>query len=489
MAPIAPPSRLEALYSSRAGRSLKQFGYDILGVPTAVSAAQIAGVQDNYVLGEGDEIIVDLRGQENATYRQTVNRNGQITLPKLNPILAAGRTFSDFRADLERQVSQAYISSSAFASVGQIRQISVLVAGEVRAPGARILSGLATPLDAILLSGGIAKTGSLRNVALIRGNQTIPIDLYSLLLQGTLPDVGGLRNGDRIYVQPLHNTIAVTGFVRRPGIYELHDGQMSVDASDLIQLAGGLEIAGTYRLSKMNLESDGSTRLISFTRGPVSDGEVLFVDSAADIALERVTLAGAVRLAGPYPRAASSSVGRLIRSTDDLTPDAYSAFAVIARREPRLNVRVLMPFSLVPIFSGGADIPLQNDDLLYVFRRNEIRLLAATATAAPSRLAVGCASGASGSWWRSGQHFVGRQWGDTRCHLTNAESRRSDHRAWSQCEDRGNRRGRQWRSGRSNTCRHGVGHTTGGYGNPAAKRPNWWGDSKPAILLAITAKR
>jgi len=380
MAPIAPPSRLEALYSSRAGRSLKQFGYDILGVPTAVSAAQIAGVQDNYVLGEGDEIIVDLRGQENATYRQTVNRNGQITLPKLNPILAAGRTFSDFRADLERQVSQAYISSSAFASVGQIRQISVLVAGEVRAPGARILSGLATPLDAILLSGGIAKTGSLRNVALIRGNRTIPIDLYSLLLQGTLPDVGGLRNGDRIYVQPLHNTIAVTGFVRRPGIYELHDGQMSVDASDLIQLAGGLEIAGTYRLSKMNLESDGSTRLISFTRGPVSDGEVLFVDSAADIALERVTLAGAVRLAGPYPRAASSSVGRLIRSTDDLTPDAYSAFAIIARREPRLNVRVLMPFSLVPIFSGGADIPLQNDDLLYVFRRNEIRLLATTAT-------------------------------------------------------------------------------------------------------------
>jgi len=153
-----------------------------------------------------------------------------------------------------------------------------------------------------------------------------------------------------------------------------------VDANDLIQLAGGLEIAGSYRLSKMNLETDGSTRLISFTRGPISGGEVLFVDSAADIALERVTLAGAVRLAGAYPRAVTSSVGRLIRSTDDLTPDAYSAFAIIARREPRLNVRVLMPFSLVPIFSGGADIPLQNDDLLYVFRRNEIRLLATTAT-------------------------------------------------------------------------------------------------------------
>ena len=376
----APPSRLEALYSSRAGRPLKQFGYDILGVPTAVSAAQVGGVLDNYVLGEGDEILVDLRGQENASYRLIVGRTGQITLPNLNPILAAGRPFSDFRADLERQVARAYLSSNVFVSVGQIHQVSVLVAGEVRAPGTRILSGLSTPLDAILLSGGIAKTGSLRNVALIRGNQTIPLDLYSLLLQGTLPDIGGLRNGDRIYIQPLHNTVAVSGYVRRPGIYELRDGQTALDANDLIQLAGGLEIGGSYRLSKLNLESDGSTRLISFTRGPVSNGEVLFVDTASDIALERVTLAGAVRLAGAYPRASSSSVGRLIRSSDDLSPDAYSTFALIARRDPRLNVRVLLPFSLVPIFAGGPDIALQNDDLLYVFRRSEIRLLAAAAT-------------------------------------------------------------------------------------------------------------
>ena len=405
---IAPPSRLEILYSTRVGRPLKQFGYDILGIPTAVTAAQVGGVQDDYVLGEGDEIVVDLRGQENSTFRGKVDRSGQITLPKLNPILAVGRTFRDFRADLERQVAQAYLSSTVFASVGQIRQISVLVAGEVRAPGNRILSGLSSPLDAILLSGGIAKTGSLRNISLIRGNQTIPLDLYSLLLQGTLPNIGGLRNGDRIFVQPLHDTVAVTGYVRRPGIYELREGQTALDANDLIQLAGGPEIGGAYRLSKLQLESDGSTRLISFTRGVISSGEALFVDSATDISLERVTLTGAVRLPGDYPRAERSSVGRLIRGSDDLSPDAYSTFAVIARRDPRLNVRVLMPISLVPIFSGGPDIPLQNDDLLYVFRRNEIRLLAATATGqqplnprpapiAANNAAAGRATGAAGN--------------------------------------------------------------------------------------------
>jgi polysaccharide export outer membrane protein len=95
----APPSRLETLYSTRAGRRLTQFGYDILGVPTPITAAQIGGVQDNYVLNEGDEIVVDFRGQDNSTYRQRIDRNGQLVLPKLNPIQAAGRQFRDVLAD------------------------------------------------------------------------------------------------------------------------------------------------------------------------------------------------------------------------------------------------------------------------------------------------------------------------------------------------------------------------------------------------------
>src|SRR5258705_70951 len=85
---VAPPSRLETLYSSRAGRPLTQFGYDILGVPTPVSAAQIGGGRDNYIVNEGDEIIVELSGQDNAKYSQRECRNGQIILPKLNPIPA-----------------------------------------------------------------------------------------------------------------------------------------------------------------------------------------------------------------------------------------------------------------------------------------------------------------------------------------------------------------------------------------------------------------
>src|SRR5579862_9637900 len=159
-----PPSRLEQLYLRRSGEILKQFGYDSLGTPTSVSINQSGALSDQYVLSANDELVVTFRGQENSTYRVRIGRDGTITLPKLNPILAAGRRFGDFRAELEAQVAQAFISTKVYVNAGSLHQLTVLVSGEVRAPGARIVSGLASPLDVILLSGGIKKTGSLRNV-------------------------------------------------------------------------------------------------------------------------------------------------------------------------------------------------------------------------------------------------------------------------------------------------------------------------------------
>jgi protein involved in polysaccharide export with SLBB domain len=357
---------------------LQQFGYNVLGVPSAVTVGQAGAVQDNYVLGVGDEIVVVLRGQENATYRQRVNRDGQVIVPRLPPLPAAGRTFAEFRQDLEAQVGQAYVATNAFVSLGETRQISVLVTGEVQSPGLRTLSALATPMDALLVSGGVQKTGSLRNVALIRGNNTTILDLYSILAQANAAGIGTLREGDRIYVPPLGNTVAVTGLVRRPGIYELASNQGALDANALIALAGGIEIAGIYRLSKMQLEQDGSLRLVSLpvVGDLVRNGEILFVDPSRDVALGRITLGGAAKLQGDHPLAAGATVGQLIRGVEDLSPEAYTPFAVIVRRDPVLNVKTLAPFALTRVLAGAENVNLQNDDLVYVFTRDEIRLLA-----------------------------------------------------------------------------------------------------------------
>lgn len=158
-----PASRLETLYNSRlpvtrsqrrdqsieTAAQLLQFGYETFGVQPPNfwyqinnSINQNGAPQDSYILGPGDEVVVVLRGVEDQTYTQRVNRDGQIVLPKLTPVEAAGRTLGDFRTDLERRVAQTYISTNAFVSLGQLRQISVLITGDVRAPGVRVLTAL-----------------------------------------------------------------------------------------------------------------------------------------------------------------------------------------------------------------------------------------------------------------------------------------------------------------------------------------------------------
>jgi protein involved in polysaccharide export with SLBB domain len=387
---MSSPSRLEQIYSQRSGTELHQFGYDTLGVPMPVQVAQAGATQDNYILGIGDQVVIVLRGQENSTYSQRIDRNGQVILPKLPPIPAAGRRFGDFRDDLEARVAQAFVQTNAFVSLSEIRQVSVLVSGEVRAPGVRILSALSSPLDAILLSGGVNKTGSLRNVTVQSGGNSRNIDLYSVLTGNGANTLGTLHDGDRIYVPPLKNTVAVAGHVARPGIYELRGGDVA-SANQLMALAGGVEIPGAYQLSKMEVGADGRIQTASLPPdGVLHNGDILFVDVSRNVTVGRVTLSGGLQVEGVRARASGGTVGQLIHA-GDLSPDAYPMFSVIVRRDPRSNAKDLVPFSLERVLAGQGDVALQDDDFIYVFTTAEERLLAKAAGGEPLTPAeIGC---------------------------------------------------------------------------------------------------
>lgn len=377
----APPSRLEDLYSTRAGRRLQQIGYDALGVPSAVTIVESGAIQESYILGVGDELVFELRGQENSSYRQRVDRSGNVVLPKLNPIPAAGYSLGQFRAALESAVSKAYVSTNIFVSLGEIHQVSILVTGNVRTPGLRILSGLASPMDAILLSGGISKLGSLRNVQLIRGGTARIIDLYGIILKGGTANIGMLQDGDRIYVAPLGATVAIAGNVRRPGIYELPVGSPAITTKALVALAGGTLIANAYDLSKTSLDRDGTTRLVPTTMGGgVRSGEIVFVDPSRSADVDRVTLGGAIALPSTRPLSATRTTGDLFHSFGDLDPMAYTPFAVIARRSARSNSISLIPFSVIRALSKAQTTALQSGDNVYVFTLEELRALTRIAT-------------------------------------------------------------------------------------------------------------
>ncbi len=394
-----PPSHLEQLYLRRSGEILKQFGYDVLGEPSTISINQQGALSDRYVLGVGDDLVVTFRGQENSTYRVRINRDGTITLPRLSPMLSAGRSFGEFRADLEAQVAQTFVSTKVFVTLGAIHQMSVLVSGEVRSPGQRIVSGLANPLDVILLSGGIKKSGSLRSIRISGSWGTRIVDLYSVIAQGGSRDLGPLRDGDTVYVPPVALTAAVAGAVTRPGIYELTSASRGTPAAALLRLAGGVEIAGTYNLAKIGLLPNGRLSLMPTTGSAlVRSGEILVVLANHTSAEGRISLRGAVAAAGMYPLSVNATASDLFHAASDLSYDGYAPFAIILRRDPVTNAVTIVPFSVAGAIRKSSTVPLRSEDLVFVLTRAQIASLTSFVTrsvnaaysrsGAPSSLAV-----------------------------------------------------------------------------------------------------
>lgn len=380
-------SRIESILSSRAGMALRQFGYNEVGVGNSVTVPEMGAVQSNYILGPGDSISVTLRGQENSTYTVTVDRNGQVVFPKLNPIPAAGRTFDEFRRDLVAAVHHFYTSTEVFAAVSALRQISVLVSGEVANPGQRLVTGLSSPLDAILLSGGVKKSGSLRDIKVIRGNHMIPVDLYDILTQHGSAQPINLRDGDRVVVPPIGVTVAVGGDVRRPAIYELAAHHDVISVRSALALASGPDIRGVHRVSIIRIMADGRRQYVDVTDNldtPLRDGEVVVLRPAVNVSIGQVTLVGAMRTPGRFALNKYRTLHDLIPNADALQPDAYLLFGFINRIDPGTLQHTVVPFSVLKIIRGQENVQLMNDDIVHVLTRTGMRGLIGNAVPEPS---------------------------------------------------------------------------------------------------------
>ena len=375
-----PQSRLEQILSQRAGTQLRQFGYDQMGYGRGVVISQTGAVQDDYILGPGDEILVSLRGQENSELRTIVDRNGRVVLPRISPISAMGRSFGSFRQDLEAAVRRAYVATDAFASIGRVRQISVMVSGEVNNPGLRVINGLSSAVDAILLSGGIKKTGSLRRVRIQRSGHEYTVDLYTVLTARGGSSSLRLADGDRILVPLLGPTVAVTGLVRQQGIYELPASAPALSVRELIALAGGEEVRGRYRLSVLQTLPDGRTSLAALAgeSGLVHDSEILFVEMGANQASSQATLSGGTGLAGVYPVTPGTKLSDWVRQPGALGPAPYTLFGLISRKDTRTLLRTLHAFTPIAVMHEKEDIALQSDDIVRVLSVDESRLLITT---------------------------------------------------------------------------------------------------------------
>ncbi|HEX4078738.1 MAG TPA: SLBB domain-containing protein [Rhizomicrobium sp.] len=307
-----------------------------------------------------------------------------MTLPRLRPISASGRRFGDFRQDLDAAIREGYIQTQDYITIGQVRQISVNVVGEVFSPGVYALSGLSTVLDALQLAGGVSKTGSLRDISVVRDGHALHIDLYRFISpDGAMPDTT-LRQGDRIVVSPIGPTIAVAGEVQRPGIYELDRSADSATARRMIEMADGYTIRGAYRLTDLRTRPDGKLEYVDITGHEgdmLRDGEILIVNSAANYTYGDVTLEGDVRLPGDYALNKVKTLHDLLPSPESFLPLTYTPFAYIIREDKVTLQRKIIPFSVAQLLAGTYNADLQSLDVVHILTFNAMRQLLAISSA------------------------------------------------------------------------------------------------------------
>ena len=382
--PRAAPSlsSIEAFFAERLEQAeLRQFGYDTFrgGAQPAPSFGALPG---SYILGPGDEVVVALRGRARQTLSVRIGRDGMLLLPELAPIPAAGRSLADLRADMEARAARELGGSEVFLSIGQIRQISVFVGGEVMRPGFQTLTALASVLDALAAAEGVRRSGSLRAIRIEGPAGSRQVDLYPLLADAPGEADLTLREGERILVPPLGGVVAIAGDVARPGIYELPARQGAMPLEDALVLAGGPLRPSGNRLLVQQSDAQGRRSFAELAvSASLKRGDALLVRPGADVAANTIRLSGHVAM--PITRAAGGRQGLTVRGLiadhRQLGPDPYTRFAVVLRPDQRSGQRHLLPFDLARSLEGRGGPALRDGDEVIVFARADIQWLSSSA--------------------------------------------------------------------------------------------------------------
>lgn len=366
------PSPLEQQYSQRGGKKLEQFGYDLHDDRRLAASNLLNGaVPEDYVLGIGDELVVTLRGQVNSTSSVRVDREGRIVLPNMPPVAAAGRTFGDFREALTAQAQSSFLQTNVFVSVGSVRAIGVLVTGEVKNPGRYTLTSFSSLIDALTLADGVQKSGSLRGLRILRGGQTIAVDLYDVLLGKRSAGDLRLQDGDQIVIPAIGETIAVQGDVVRPGIYELRSGEAGLSA--VLELAGGAQRARGNRFDILRLDKAGRNQTI---RNAAAGAKVLAGDIVSvELPRDAFALEGAMERPGGRGLGQARTLKDVLAEPYVLSSNPYLPLAVIDTEDPATRQRRYVPVDLQRVMDGSMNITLRERDRIIVLSQADIRYL------------------------------------------------------------------------------------------------------------------
>ena len=356
----------------------KIFGHDIFrrGGISFEPNMNIATPQ-NYVLGPGDQVIVDIYGASQKTLQLTVSPEGEITVPGYGPVYVQGMSVASAQAKIRSTVGARYSSSNLKVSLGNTRTIMVNIMGEVSSPGTYHLSAFSTVFHALYMAGGIKNTGTLRNVKVYRnGNLVTIVDIYEYILNGRLAGNIRLQEGDVIQVGLYDCLVGITGNVKRPMFYEMRKNE---SVATLLKYAGGFT-GDAYR-KMVHLTRQAGERYTVYnidefemTSFQVDDGDAVVVDGMLNRYENMVEIKGAVFRPGKYQLGKDvTSVRTLLKSAEGVTEDAMTSRGVLHRLKADRSLEVIA-VDIKGILAGTSpDIPLANEDVLFIPTEADLR--------------------------------------------------------------------------------------------------------------------
>ncbi|WP_262339977.1 SLBB domain-containing protein [Idiomarina sp. OT37-5b] len=372
------PAELSARLSAE-NEELQPFGYDVLkGKPSTFSPLSNAPVPNDYLIGIGDTLRVQLYGKESASYTLPVDREGYISLTDLGPIQVAGLRYSEVQELIKATVQERMIGVQAAVSMGDIRSMQVFVIGEAELPGAYTVSSLTTVSQALVQAGGISEIGSLRNIQVKRNGKLVTeFDLYDLLMRGDNSNDVTLRAGDVVFIPARKPLVSVSGAVVRPAKYEVSEGET---LADVIDFAGGLK-ATAYASSAQLLRYRNGQRSVQTVdlhseerSQPIQGGDHLNIGAIGDDISDGIMLVGAAALPGYYQYSDGMTINDVLTDVNtSLLPITDHHYGLIVRKKPSTQKVEVLQFDVVDAINGATDenLALQPQDKLVLFSRYE----------------------------------------------------------------------------------------------------------------------
>lgn len=420
--PADPPTAFQRFVADSTGRTLPIFGQELFSGADAGAYASVQNVPapSDYVIGVGDEVQLQVWGGVDGNMALTVDRNGQVNIPKVGAVTVAGVRAGDLDSVLQRQIGRVFSNFKVNASLGRMRSIQVYVVGQARRPGAYTVSSLSTLVNALFASGGPGPNGSMRSIELRRGGALVAtLDLYGFITSGRADGDMHLLPGDVIVIPPSGPRVALMGALDTPAIYELKPQGESL--RQLLGYAGGT--SALTSTDKVTIErvtdptmSEPSRRVeersldANGLASTVKDGDIVTLQKINPGFANAVTLRGNVAAPLRYPYRQGMKLSDLLPEPDALlTADYFKRknvlvqfdrskqgadagrdnrvenlvdepnwnYAVIERLDPRNLTTQLIPFNLGDVVhktDPAADLTLQPGDVVTIFGKKDMRL-------------------------------------------------------------------------------------------------------------------